>query len=1510
MIKPFLYRILKIVLVFFMSALLLLGVFKNSMVQSLAGQLGSSILSEKLGVEVWVDKIKISSYFNILLENIHLYDHQQQPLITAKSIQLYYNVFKPYVNEFPIQQLIIDSAFVNLVQYEGDSILNINKILVSDTPTNGIKDSLSPTNKPIKLALQYLQLTNSRFVYHIMRNLPYETNAMDYAYLDIKDINLKIKDAHLKNDSIWGKVLQLQAKDRCGIQLNAFEAEAMVSPTAISLKNAYLITPNSYVRFDLGFQYDSWWDYLDFINKVNMDVQVSSAKVNMKDIAFFASPMYGMDNIVRINGHVKGPVRHLKGTNLDISYGKYTNFIGDLQMTGLPNIYETFIKMNVNQFSTHFTDLKRFKLSDGEQLEMIPDAIKKLGQIRLNGSFVGFYNDFVSNSNFITGIGSLGTKVQFTNNREENIVYYKGDFKAKKFDVGKFLEIDEDFGSINFNLKANGKGLDMASMEAYVNGDIEGLEYNANVLDTIFVDAFIKEKEFEGALDIKDKLIEARFLGNINFDTLIPYFDFNAQFSHVRLAMLGLLPIDSSASLSSKVHMNFTGDNVDSFLGKIKIDSTSLTYKDQVYKMDSMQIIAKKHDTGSLQKSIRISSDYLNGKITGMYQLQLIPEAVQDYIHHYITQFQGVEEANENRMNQKISFDFILRNTRSLEELFIPSLSIKDSLIIKGEVDGQAHKIAIQVNTNEFQWDGISFQSPNYQLSSDTNYINSHLYIQELVLKKPSASDSLRIAFDSLQFDASLFNDSLDLALNWHNKDQIKNNGDINAWFKFKTKAGYNAGFKPSSMFINNYLWNFSDKGLLKVDSTQYYFDNIYLYGDDQSLKFNGAISKNIDSSLLISFKNFNVSSLDILSQQKGLDFDGFLSGDLEIIDVYRQMNFLTDLKIEQFYLNSEDLGRAEIRATRNKDKSIYLNVDLEKQGDKKKFNPLLLEGYYYPQSKKNQLDMNLSIYSFRLNFLHAFLSEYATNIDGRATGEVDISGRLDSLNIAGDMDLMRTQFRINYLNTLYSLSGKLHLDNNNIGFEQVTLYDSTGAQASLRGGLTHHGLRNFGVDLKVNAQEFIGLNTYKGMNEIFYGTAVVTGDISIKGPFDNVFLDINANSKRGTNINIPISTTSDVSENNFIVFVNETDSVEKVEKKYTPKLASFSLNMDLEVTPDARIQLSLPEEMGSIEAEGAGDLNMNMSRTGNFTMAGDYRVNKGFFFFKIGNLLNRKFTLNEGGSISWTGDPYSGVLNMSANYQVKTSLSSLGLEQDSSYQTRIPVNCIVGLTGPVMNPNIKFRFEFPNATEDIKQYVFSKIDTTNAAVMSQQMLSLLVLNSFSFTGTSSGGNIVNSVGESSFQIVANQLSNWLSQISKDVDIGINYRPGGDLTSDEVEVALSTQLFDDRVTIDGNFGYQNVQDNPQSNTSAIVGDINVEVKITKDGRLRLKAFNRTNTVDLMDNTSPYTQGVGIFYRKEFNHIKELFQNTHKKKKDSEKKKLLQENLEAKKEKETLIPEND
>ena len=255
---------------------------------------------------------------------------------------------------------------------------------------------------------------------------------------------------------------------------------------------------------------------------------------------------------------------------------------------------------------------------------------------------------------------------------------------------------------------------------------------------------------------------------------------------------------------------------------------------------------------------------------------------------------------------------------------------------------------------------------------------------------------------------------------------------------------------------------------------------------------------------------------------------------------------------------------------------------------------------------------------------------------------------------------------------------------------------------------------------------------------------------------------------------------------------------------------------------------------------------------------------------------------MEQGGTIRWTGDPYDADLDVKALYRLRTSLFDLAANlADTSdlYRRRVPVETVLHLTDKLFNPTINFDIQLPGSDEATRDMLERLITTEQE--MNRQVFSLLILNRFVPPEEGLNTALSYGMGSTSSELLSNQLSNWLSQISSDFDIGINYRPGDEITSQELEVALSTQLFDDRVIIDGNLGF--AEDHPAQThrTSNIIGDVNVEVKISPEGKFRIKAFNRSNTFDVLNTTAPYTQGVGVFYRREFDSLSDIFRRTRR-----------------------------
>lgn len=1486
-----------LLVILFALSVILTGLFRNSIVQTYLARITAIHLSEYLNAKVKINNLRVSAYFNLEAKDVEVNDLQDEPLIRLKSLYISSDILKTFHSDLILNNVILDSAQVYLRRHKHQQQLNINRILNKLRRPQSSLSADTIEHAPFVLHVKNLELKDCRFVYQIADKTKDSGFGMDYYNLDVKSIQAKLKDILLVNDSISGKIESLSANEKSGISLKNLNTQVDIYNRGLVLKNARLETAYSHLNFDLKFDYPNWDAYNHFDDEVKMSGTIRKSKVNMKDIAFFAPAMEGMDNLFSITTTFSGPVKNLRLRKLQLKQGQGSYFSGNIQLTGLPNIYETFISLRIRDFSTSLKDIQAFKLPGGKVLTELPQTLSEFGTLKVKGNFTGFYNDFVSNAKFSTNIGLLTTDIQFSNDSKRNIIGYKGDFKARQFNLGQFLNEPDLFGKSDFDVQVKGEGLDIKSLNANVIGKINAFQFKQHQLKDIAINGLFQERQFTGDVSISDKLIKADFAGHIKFDTLLPVFNFKLKLKDTHLASLGLLPVDTSALVSSNIRLNFSGKTLDNIRGEIIFDSTFLNYKQEKYEMQSFNLKTKANDQNI--RSIQLQSDFIDGEVNGLFLLSDIRNSANLFLKDYLPNQLSVIDIKPEQSTRMMNWDFRFKNFSRLLSLFDQSIQISEDASWDGHFDAGNNALKSQLHLKYAIVDGVKLKDLEFRVHSNKSALYANVDVSTMLFKESQKEDTLQLSIDNLRLLAQAKNDSIHFKLDWKNNfEAIQNRADIKAYLSLSQPNTKDFKFEQADLIINDTAWTIHPDNLFRIQKDALLFQKVGFSSKSQQIEITGALDQLNEQALKVNFKHFDISDFDILMHSKRIDLDGFIDGNIQFLNIFDNMDFLADMDITQFSINHELIGDAHISSKRNLDKSIFINAEIEKKlADAQLLKPLIFEGYYYPDRIFNSLDFSLFLKDLPIQVASPFLYKWVDHFKGTASGNVFVEGNLELPDVHGQVHLNKADFRIKYLNTTYQLTADALIDNSSISLHSADLRDEMNNRADVKGGLVHNHLRNFGVDLSINAHQFMGLNTRKGMNSLYYGKAFVSGNVDIKGPFDAVNFDVKLQADKGSGVVIPINLTADVSDNEFITFVNKKDTLHQTQ--IVPKikeLAGFSLNMDLALNPDANVEIILPEDLGNIQGVGFGDLNLNLNRAGNFTMAGDYQVNKGTFLFSVKNVYKKRFDIVDGGTISWTGDPYAGELNMKAVYHVKTSLKTLGATQDTSYRSRVPVDCVIGLKDKILNPEVDFGFEFPNSPETVRQQVFSLIDTTNQAEMSQQMLSLLVLNSFSFSSATGNADLASSVGGSSLQFVANQLGNWLSQISNDLDVGINYRPGGAITNEEVEVALSTQLFDDRVSIDGNFGYQNLNGVPNSNTSNIVGDINVEVKIAKDGRFRLKAFNRTNTLDA-DNTAPYTQGVGVFYRKEFNFFSELFKRKKaRKKKKSKKSEAAEEKL--------------
>jgi hypothetical protein len=420
-------------------------------------------------------------------------------------------------------------------------------------------------------------------------------------------------------------------------------------------------------------------------------------------------------------------------------------------------------------------------------------------------------------------------------------------------------------------------------------------------------------------------------------------------------------------------------------------------------------------------------------------------------------------------------------------------------------------------------------------------------------------------------------------------------------------------------------------------------------------------------------------------------------------------------------------------------------------------------------------------------------------------------------------------------------------------------------------------------------------LNTKPKDNELFYGAAYATGVTTIKTSGSLLKFDISAKTGKNTRFFIPLNTGMSVSENKFVTFIQPVSDEKKddqpLKKTNVSASTDMEINFDLEISPEAEVQLIMDPKVGDIiKGTGKGNLNISLNPKGEFRIFGDYTIENGDYLFTLGSLVNKEFSVENGGKITFNGDVENADIDMKAIYKTKASLSDImpELSIESNKSERIPVECQLLLTGKLYNPVVGFNIYLPTANEATRAYLRNMINSDEE--MSRQFLFLLVMNRF-YSEQATGSRPVpagmgsETVGVTTMEMLSNQVSNWLSQISNDFDIGVNYRPGSSTlpNSQELQVALSTQILNDRVKINGNFDVAGSQatgsTGAPTGASSITGAFDIEYSI--NDKIKFKFFNRSNDNFYMDNGILYTQGIGIFYRQDFNKLKDLFKKREK-----------------------------
>lgn len=1437
---------------------------RSSKVQTKLTQGIASYLSDELQTTVSVQGVDVGFFNRVILEGLYVEDLKQDTLAYLSRLHLGVRYVGLDNQKIHLSKVRIDDLKFYLHKYKGDEKLNLQFLInYFKVP----KDTLNPKIWDVRSTA--LELRNASFK---LQNHYAETKkeGIDYKHLDVSRINLLIDDIRVDGDTVFGDVRKLSCYENRGFQLKSFSGLAKVSPKELKVDGLSIKTATSDVNLDLHYTYNEWIDYRSFVENVRMNYNLRESKVDIRDVAFFAPALAGLKEQVDISGRVYGTISSLNARDLEISYGSATQLFGNLDMDGLPDIKETFIFLDLKRLQTNYQDIKAIQKSSlikGNDVK-IPRNLANLGLIDFKGAFTGFLSDFVAYGKFNTAIGSIRTDISLKQNGGPNgDLAYSGALESYGFDLGRFLN-QEKLGRVSLNLGVSGSGLGKENINAKLDGDVSSAELIGYDYNNIEVHGEFSRSMFTGEVTVNDTNLSLIFRGGFDLSQELPEFNFYSDVRHANLYEMNLLRDRKDATVSGVVEVDFIGDDIDNLVGLIEI--TNGTYQQEDDPKFEVKRFALDVTRGVEKKHLTLRSGIVDADFDGTFKFREIKTAANNLLRKHLPSYAGAYQAMKDTSGLDFSFDMNLKNTELISYLFVPELTIGDSSNFNGRYSSARNELFLRGWLDRIAFNSVSMQSVEIEAENPGKEFELGVATDKL-----SITDSLFLK--SFHLRSFTFTDSLGLVIDWDNKTRLENKAFIQGIASFPKNEQVSFKLKESNITIAGLDWSVSPNNLLKIDSTDFDFTDFRFINESQTIAVNGLISKNPDAKLNVKLKRFDLSNFNVITQRRGLQFDGKVSGQAQISGIYDKLFLTNQLSIDSLIMNGIAIGSGELNNTWIPATKSVQVFGLLSQGNT---NTLSIVGEFLPgEDRAQNFNIKAMVESLPLSIFNPYIDKVLTDVQGTAKADLSLKGKLKSPELTGYVILDDADFLFTYLNTRFSIQDTVEVKKDGFYFEDLQVMDEQENPGLVNGWIKHTGFKDFRFDAQLDAVNFKALNTNSAMNSLYYGRAFGTGNVRFSGKPKSMHLDVSMRTDRGTRFYIPLYGAKNVNETDFITFVKpkglEQEKIE-VDEEFKVSFQNLTLNMDIEVTTDAEIQLIFDPAVGDIiKGRGDGDISMNLDRDGSFKMFGDYYINKGEYLFTLQNIINKKFLIDQGGTINWSGNPYQAFIDITARYGVRTSLYDLMFPDTSdTYRRRIQVDCILKMTDNLLNPNIGFDIDLPNSDETIKTEVKNKIGVGNDQEMNRQVFGLLVLNRFFPTENQNqelqqaGGFFSSSTSE----MISNQLSNWLSKISNDFDVGLNYRPGDDITGDELQVALSTQLFNNRIIIDGNVGVANTQ----SSSSNIVGDVNIEYKITPDGRFRVRAFNESNDINALVDNAPFTQGVGLSYQKEFDRIVDLF----------------------------------
>ncbi len=1355
----------------------------------------------------------------------------------------------------------LDLSKSEIQYYTGEKIL---------TPGSAIARPIPSEESNWKVDVKSISLDDNILSYQ-SGPMPVKRNVFNANYLIFSHLTLHVSDIFYSIDSSGFSVKKFSATDQNNFSITKFEADFSMDQHSATVKKLKAETVNSSVEAEFDLKYSSLKALKDSIPFIALNLNMQKVNIKNSDITYFdqtlaKQPFFRKtDNITSLSGIIRGPVNDLKGENIIIKTGTGTILKSDFNISGLPLVN-----------SAHFNFPNLIINSDRQDIEMmagasIPKNIRIPENLSLNVSFNGQIRAFESTVSLVCRYGNVRLFAAIGKN--EN-------FKARVnigFDLGALLGDNSMFGPVTLNAEANGRGLNMDSVEAEISAELSETYLNKYVYHNLSMDGKISGKEFKGKISLDDQNAVFDFDGLVNLNPKNENYAFKLSVNGANLQKLNITHDDIRISLNAFADLKGSELN-----GKAGIKNIIIAKGEKKYVLDSLMFASINNENKS---ELSLTSAIVGIKYSGNISPTGISGELKSFFNNYFPLPQKIE-IKKNNGPVKFNFEIILHNHPILSQLLFPQLKEFEPGSITGSFDSEKNDLKLNATVKKIIYGNYEIRDLNIDVNSNRGSLNYKISNAML--------SSSQIKLDNLSFDGKFSDNTIfaNLSSTTDNKDRkIVISSKIT-----KDNANYKLVVDGNNFYLMNNKWNVAPDSYFEFGKEGILIHNFFINNSVSQIDIASAHDK-FNDDLNIGIRNFDLNDISRVIEKDTNMIKGKVEGNVLLKKVNNKYGLIADAKISDVIFHSIPVGTLTVKADNSTAGKFDIEANLSGAD-----NNLNSKGYYIPEGGNNSLNIKTEVQSLSMKTLEAFSMGQIREATGTISGNLLINGSAGEPAITGELHFNDVSVKPSFLNNKLELKHEtIRLKSDGIYFDSFTLLDVNKHSAVIDGSIHMKEFKDFKFALNISTTDFLLFNSTVKDNKLFYGKMVINSKIDIIGPKTLPVINgrLNIRDESKFTFVVPESRLTTDKGEDVVAFADSklspilSGDTGKIEKK--SNFTGFDISTIIEIDKQAELRLLMdPSSSDSLVVKGGAELSLVIDRSGKMSLTGSYNLDEGSYMVSL-EFVKRKFDIMSGSSITWNGDPLDAEISINTKYIVRASpydlmarqLSGMGDAEQGSYKQPYPFWVLLNLHGEILHPEIRFEIQLPPENKGIlggsvnQKLLMLQEDESE---LNKQVFALLVLGRFVQENPlqTESGRTSSLVRSTVGNFLSAQLNKFSSQALPGVELNFDiqsyneYETGQAKGRTQVEVGVKKQLFNEKLSVQvgGSVDLEGEKAR-QNSKSNIAGDVNIEYKLTEDGRLRMKAFRHNQYEGAIEGQLVET-GAGIVYARDFNRWKEFF----------------------------------